>query len=368
MAIRSGRVGVRHDQVDHYGRIKNVADGIYSNLSAGSLVSSASAESSNVNTPSSFTGKIDLTSIKGNTIKWNQLVPMDWVPTITFSDGLSVTNNSDGSYTLNGTATASRFPAISTEIKGIQGHKYLIQVLSSQNKAVILQDGSSVYVHDKTIYTAQNNHAFIIYFNANTYSNEKIVPMIIDLTQMFGAGNEPTSVAQFKSMFPLDYYEYDTGSLLSFKANILQNSLTGEEIYLPTLTYFPTGMKSVGTVYDELTPRKAITRIGAVDLGTLTWTYDASTPRFYTQGISSIIKKPLSNDNIANITNVYEAVSLIELYVPSNDKCIAVSNGGVVSVKDTSYSDLNSFITAMNGVYLYYELATPVELPTMSFE
>ena len=29
---------------------------------------------------------------------------------------------------------------------------------------------------------------------------------IFDLTQMFGAGNEPSTVEQFKSMFPLDYY------------------------------------------------------------------------------------------------------------------------------------------------------------------
>ena len=32
---------------------------------------------------------------------------------------------------------------------------------------------------------------------------------------------------------------------------------------LPVLTYFPTGMKSAGSVYDELTPSKAITRIGS---------------------------------------------------------------------------------------------------------
>lgn len=161
-------------------------------------------------------------------------------------------------------------------------------------------------------------------------------------------------------------YNNDICVNISSSRNGEYEPYTSSTLSLPISTYFPSGMKSAGSVYDELTPTKAITRVGVVDLGTLTWTYDASTPRFYTQDISSIIKKPLSNDNIANITNVYEAVSLIQLYVPSNDKCIAISNGGVVSVKDTSYSDLNSFITAMNGVYLYYELATPVELPTLS--
>ena len=34
---------------------------------------------------------------------------------------------------------------------------------------------------------------------------------IIDLTQVFGAGNEPTSVADFRKMYPADYYPYTEG-------------------------------------------------------------------------------------------------------------------------------------------------------------
>ena len=30
--------------------------------------------------------------------------------------------------------------------------------------------------------------------------------MVIDLTQVFGAGNEPTTVSQFQALFPNDYY------------------------------------------------------------------------------------------------------------------------------------------------------------------
>lgn len=42
-----------------------------------------------------------------------------------------------------------------------------------------------------------------------TYEIRNVV--MVDLTQMFGAGNEPTTVAEFKAMFPNDYYEYTTG-------------------------------------------------------------------------------------------------------------------------------------------------------------
>lgn len=34
--------------------------------------------------------------------------------------------------------------------------------------------------------------------------------MFIDLTDWYGSGNEPTTVAQFKATFPKEYYPYST--------------------------------------------------------------------------------------------------------------------------------------------------------------
>lgn len=42
---------------------------------------------------------------------------------------------------------------------------------------------------------------------------------IFDLTQMFGAGNEPSTVEEFEAMFPADYYPYNEGELLSMGVN-----------------------------------------------------------------------------------------------------------------------------------------------------
>lgn len=39
--------------------------------------------------------------------------------------------------------------------------------------------------------------------------------MLFDLTKMFGAGNEPSTVEEFEAMFPEDYYEYNAGELMS---------------------------------------------------------------------------------------------------------------------------------------------------------
>ena len=47
----------------------------------------------------------------------------------------------------------------------------------------------------------------------NTWKN------IIDLTQMYGSGNEPSTVEEFEEMFPLDYYPYNEGTLMSMSVN-----------------------------------------------------------------------------------------------------------------------------------------------------
>ena len=39
-------------------------------------------------------------------------------------------------------------------------------------------------------------------------NNFKITPQLFDLTEMYGAGNEPTTVEEFRKDFPDEYYEY----------------------------------------------------------------------------------------------------------------------------------------------------------------
>ena len=43
--------------------------------------------------------------------------------------------------------------------------------------------------------------------------------MVIDLTQMFGVGNEPSTPEEFEALFPEDYYPYNEGELMSTPVN-----------------------------------------------------------------------------------------------------------------------------------------------------
>jgi hypothetical protein len=53
--------------------------------------------------------------------------------------------------------------------------------------------------------------------------------MLIDLTQMFGEGNEPTTVEEFESMFPNAYYPYSEGELMSIPVNEVEE--VGKNIF-----------------------------------------------------------------------------------------------------------------------------------------
>jgi len=64
--------------------------------------------------------------------------------------------------------------------------------------------------------------------------------MVIDLTLMYGAGNEPTTVAQFRSMFPDNYYAYNTGETIHVPMfSSIQNRVSKPDASIP-VNYVPT--------------------------------------------------------------------------------------------------------------------------------
>ena len=115
-----------------------------------------------------------------------------------------------------------------------------------------------------------------------------------------------------------------------------------------------------GTVYDgtvdvvtgELTVTDAM-----VDLGTMEWTYNSSQDRFIATLLGSIVS--INNNTPANIIcSQYKTVSTNDNI--NIDKTCGLSIYNTLGVKDTSYgADATAFTTAMSGVKLVYELATP---------
>ena len=97
-----------------------------------------------------------------------------------------------------------------------------------------------------------------------------------------------------------------------------------------------------------------------VDLGTLNWNQNTDNePFFYAGGISNKVKAT-PNDQIANILiDKYTATSRHSLVNGEINNVIAINSSGTIQIRDTAYTDPTAFKTAMSGVMLVYERATP---------
>ena len=174
--------------------------------------------------------------IHGRTLRWNQLADngnfangsYHWAAresTLTVADGVAtVTPNSDG--------TARGLQASPSMGTAVIGHKYLISTEFNTNEATNLQfsfSGASpvtvvvpstgAWHKCRAIWTNGNETRVLPYILAvasvTTSAQLKYRNVqIFDLTAMFGAGSEPSTIEEFTALYPLPYYEYDAGSLL----------------------------------------------------------------------------------------------------------------------------------------------------------
>lgn len=168
-------------------------------------------------------------SIGGKTIVWNQL-NLNNEQSIT-KNGISFINNKDGSWTINGTCSVSNDEGINTIVylfasKYVSGHKYLVKAdkYSDGNYGFAINGRTSPL--KKAIIISYAFNPVIFVKDKVTVDNVTMRMNIFDLTQMFGAGNEPSTPEEFEAMFPADYYPYNAGELMSASVN--------EVIYLDT--------------------------------------------------------------------------------------------------------------------------------------
>lgn len=178
--------------------------------------------------PTESDGLAKITDIKGNTLVWNQL---QLIPTnsSTTSNGITFTNNNDGSVTANGTATGTAI-FYCNSFSLTSGHKYLFKGCPSGGtnntymQSIRVNSASTIIgtdVGNGDVYTANANYTdgsiLLRILSGVTLNNAKFYPQVFDLTQM--GLDSITDPAEFTSLFPLSYYSYNQGSLLSFMGN-----------------------------------------------------------------------------------------------------------------------------------------------------
>lgn len=310
-------------------------------------------------------------NIGGRSIVWNQLVQSK-SNEITGS-GVKITFSNDGIVTLNGTCTTTGNAASVQPVKNQKEHKYLIVAnplsgvygagqllfssqsygLDSTGHGAIITNGSS---NEKWYYT-------LYVYKDVTYDNVKLQPQIFDLTQMFGAGNEPSTVEEFEAMFPNDYYPYNAGEIVSAGTEEVAVGDTAHPIP-EAIRNLPGYGWSAGTArnYVDYENKRYVQCVGSVDLGTLTFTLING--RFFVHTSNSfdgLIKKPSSTTQCLNaICSQFTAISYADNWADHTVTCYVTENEKRILFIDKSYTDATAFKQAMQGVIMYYELANPI--------
>ena len=439
-----------------------------------------------------MTGVQKINSLRGNSVAWNQLAQPRATSQTETRNGITITDNRDGSFTISGTATDNVLVTLGQSFTSVANHIYLLKGCPSggSNATYRLIESYTYILTDigngsiLTLTSSGTKTIALDIKSGTTINNLVFRPQLFDLTLMFGAGNEPTTVVDFNNLFPKPYYEYNAGELLSCQSNKLVsvgynqfdgeleigylNDTTGQPLtnnanVIPknyirvdagqtytleaedttnrnrifyeyddeynlvkrTVVYYPTisltltnnthyvkfvypnpdvslqiafhltwsgsktgfeahykheydlpnvELRSAGSVYDELTPDGKLTRrIGVVDLGTLDWgktTVGTSTDiyAFYTLSLSGLFAY---HYGLTNYFVCSKYMSRTAANIQNNQyEGIAMWSAGQVRIYDSSKQSMtaNEFKSAMSGVYLFYELATPTEETTTTFE
>ena len=162
-------------------------------------------------------------AVGGKTVAWNQLC--DGLPNPGTYKGVKVAV-SNGKVSLSGTATDAVLVGVGYAAATVPGHKYMATGLQGGSKSTFYVQGVNenngyYYILDSTaIFTATGaKYRYNIIAVAGTVFAHTFQPMVVDLTLMFGSGNEPTDttdprIAQIEA-YAAAHPEYNAGELLS---------------------------------------------------------------------------------------------------------------------------------------------------------
>lgn len=171
---------------------------------------------------------VSVDKVGGKSIVWNQLCnpdefdPMGCTPT-----------ESGGIVTISDCAEVNRYKAGFVAVT--KGHKYYqtVKIKSNGTNPVGFQNYLFLDIYTKTTSAEfmrlsevaackESGNALVQLFSPNqtSYQIVKNSFMLIDLTLLFGAGNEPNA-EQFEQMFPADSYPYNAGEIISSRTETI---------------------------------------------------------------------------------------------------------------------------------------------------
>lgn len=160
-------------------------------------------------------GRAYIKRIKGNSVVWNQLTRLENFVAI----DADVTNDGQ-KFTVVPTGVAPGIVDRVTRPIPIMGHKYILLCeKSGGTRAIYLNWGGHNASLPTSIFSATDSSKLVLtIFSYNeTETFTLTIPKLIDLTKMFGAGYEPTTIEEFNARVAtlgIDMYAYNEGQVI----------------------------------------------------------------------------------------------------------------------------------------------------------
>ena len=278
----------------------------------------------------------------------------------------------------------------------VVGHKYLfaINVLVSDNTKLTKIRVRQPFVSSETSLLSSKSRYYFI--GTATEINEPLMQLVkasssatnetysydtvnvIDLTSIFGSGNEPNNLENAKPLLKAmgididQYNEYNLGTIRdSAVTSVVSKDADGNTIdtynipaEIQALEGYGWGINDTCYNYIDFKNKKFNKIVGRVDLGSLDYerNYSSTSEMYYF--VAQLDDKALGkynllcsiyglNDNGAGYSHL-ENMNIVGSSSLQN-------NHNYIYIRNDTYTTAEDFKTAMSGVYLYYELATPVE-------
>lgn len=326
-----------------------------------------------------------LEKIGGKTLVWNQLVQNgNFADTSGWTRQYGDISATDNVLTYTVTTANQNATIIGNVLGTITNHKYFIACDVKYNNTLphgTVALGSGGYDNIYGTVTAANTWTNVAGIFARTSGGDDKVKLYlrtydctagdtidvrnvwcVDLTLMYGSGNEPTTVDEFTAQFPAQYYPYNAGTLLSAgvtsvvskKADTTELATCSIPAEVQALTGY--GL-SAGSVYNyvDFERKVFVQRVGSVDMSDLTFGYGPSV------GWSATlpnVKNPADDDTAFN------GLSATLKATDRNTQATAFSGGtdaGMVSVAGGKVYVGTGSISIVPSGTLIYELDEPVE-------
>lgn len=169
---------------------------------------------------------VSVDKVGGKSVVWNQQVDTTKAELITRA-GVTVSKKENGKLFISGTATGgTAWCIVGSSAKLVTGHKYISARMGEniplriENKAgnIALQYEGELEV--KLLASEETKNYVFAPVREGVSVSTEIDPFLVDLTLLFGAGNEPTA-EQFKAMFPAESYPYNPGEIVSARTETI---------------------------------------------------------------------------------------------------------------------------------------------------